>query len=435
VRATARFVREHRRFLAFGFALTFFSSFGQTFFVSLFGGEWRAQLGLTNGGFGLLYSLATLGSGLTLVWVGRLIDRADLRTFTACVCVGLVGASALVARTASVAMLAGGLYLLRLTGQGLLGHTAMTSMGRYFDRDRGKAVSLATIGLPAGQALLPPLAVLAMGRFGWRATWDGIAIGLALVLVPAMLWMLRGQVERHRRWEEEVASEAAAAGEAATAGEADRARDGGAAGAPARPVAVRSMTRGEVVRDTRFWRVLPACVACAFLLTGFLFHQVHLVEEKGWTLARYAAGFPVFAVAQTLGTLATGFLVDRRGAVRLLPFFLVPIAGGLAVLALSDAWGACLVYFVLAGTSAGASIAVGGALWAELFGTVHLGAIRALVSALFVGSTAVAPVAMGALIDRGVTMEAIAWGAVAYVAAATALAMGVGAGRHERRGV
>ena len=84
-----RFTLENRRFLAFGFLMAFSSSFGQTFFVGLFGPDLRAEFGLSHGDWSLVYMAGTLASALVLPWSGRLIDRVDLGVFTAAVCIGL----------------------------------------------------------------------------------------------------------------------------------------------------------------------------------------------------------------------------------------------------------------------------------------------------------------------------------------------------------
>ena len=76
------FVRSNIRFLGFGMVLAVFSSFGQTFFISLFSGEFRAAFGLSHGEFGSIYSIATVASGLSIIWAGRLIDRYALRSFS-----------------------------------------------------------------------------------------------------------------------------------------------------------------------------------------------------------------------------------------------------------------------------------------------------------------------------------------------------------------
>ncbi len=397
------FLRANPRFLAFGFALCFFSSFGQTFFLSLFSAELRGRFDLSHGDFGRLYSLATLASGLTMLWLGRQIDRYDLQRFTLAVAIGLVASAFLVSVVNGTAMLLLAIFAMRLTGQGLMGHTAATSMARYFERGRGKAISLAMLGYAAGEAVFPPLAVTAKDAVGWRTTWIGVGMVLTIVLLPAVVVLLRGHGERHAAFLRGVAAD--------DAGDVVAPRDRSA-----------DWSARQVVKDARFWAVVPAVVAPAFLMTGFFFHQVHVVESKGWDLTWYALCFTGFAASQTISTLAAGALVDRLGAHRLLPFFLLPMAAGLLVLARFGAAPMAMVYLVLAGVSAGASRPLGSSLWAEAYGTAHLGSIRSVMTALFVLSTAASPVLLGRWIDAGVTVETLAFGGVGYILVATALA-------------
>ena len=68
------FLRANARLAAFGFALCMLSSAGQTYFISLFGGEVRAEFGLSHGGFGTVYMAGTLASAATLIMLGRVVD-------------------------------------------------------------------------------------------------------------------------------------------------------------------------------------------------------------------------------------------------------------------------------------------------------------------------------------------------------------------------
>lgn len=391
-----QFLAAHRRFLGFGFVLAFFSSFGQTFFISLFGDEIRGTFDLSHGDFGLVYSLATLASGLTIIWLGRKLDTVDLRRFSTVLCAGLVVACFAMGIAPGVAVLVVAIYLLRLTGQGLLSHTAMTSMARYFDDARGKAISIAGLGFPVGEAVLPIVAVIVMQRIGWRGTWLGIAAVLLVIAIPLVLWLLRGHGERHRAH--------LATGNAVSGG------------------AGRQWTRAEVLRDPRFYLLLPGVMAPGFIVTGLFFHQVHLVDTKGWSLTWFAGCFAVFAVAQLPAGLLAGPLVDRLGATRLLPVYLLPLAASLVVLATGSHMLVAAAFMALAGVTSGLGGTVVGSMWAEVYGVRHLGAIRAMATAIMVFSTAGSPVSMGWLIDAGVTMETIAWLCCAYTLVGAALA-------------
>ncbi len=389
------FFRDNRRFLSFGFTLAFVSSFGQTFFIALFGADIRAEYGLSHGDFGLVYSLATVTSALMLIVVGRRIDTMDLRLYAALACAGLAFACVLMGFASGLLLLLFAVFALRFTGQGLMSHMSATSMARYFDAGRGKAVSFATLGLPVGEGILPLVGVALIAALGWRQAWMAIGVALALVLVPLVLWLLRGHGERHRRL-------------VSGAGEGN-----GGAGPPG-----RQWTHVEMLRDLRFYSMLPAVLAPPFILTGFFFHQAHLAASKGWSLAWLATCFAGFAAAKIATTLVAGPMVDRLGAARLLPWSLPPLALALVALGLftDPAW--ALVYMVGAGVATGAAVTVGGALWAEIYGVTHVGANKAVVAATVVVATALAPVLMGWLIDAGVTVEAIAWMSFGCLAAA-----------------
>ena len=392
------FLRENWRFLAFGVVLTSFSGPGQTFFIAMFNAELRAEFALSHGGFGLVYSLATLSSGLSLMWLGRQIDKFDLRLYSLCVSAALIAACFVMAAVPSIVVLCLAIFALRLAGQGLMTHTAVTSMARYFEQGRGKAVSIASLGLPAGTAVFPLVAVALIAAVGWRQTWIVVGTALLVVLIPLVLWLLKGHDARHRRYLERTA-------------------DAGTRGAGA----ASGWSRREVLRDYRFFMLIPGALAPSFILTGLFFHQIHLAEAKGWSLEWLASTYIGFSTTTVIALLLAGPLIDRMSAVRLVPFNLVPLGIGLLVLARFDHPVAGLVYMLASGLTMGASFSVLGALWAEFYGVLHLGAVRALVSALQILATALSPASMGWLIDSGVTIEAIALMGMVFVAAGTGL--------------
>ena len=394
------FVARNWRFLAFGFVLAFFSSFGQTFFIALFSADIRHAFALSHGGFGLVYSVSTLAAGVCLIWLGGRLDDIDLRLYCVLISTALVAACFLIAVAPSVAVLYIAIFALRLVGQGLMSHTSATVMSRYFDADRGKALSIAALGHPAGQAVFPLIVVAMIAALGWRQTWIAFGAVLAVVLVPAVLWLLKGHGRRQR---------------ALVGRDATRTAQPGAE--------KRQWSRAEVLRDVRFYLVMPAVLAPGFLMTGVLFHQIQLVESKGWDLAWWASSFVAYGVAYLLVSLFAGPLCDRAGATRLLPSYLLPMALGMVVLALFDHAATALAFLILCAVTNGASRIVVGAMWAETYGVAHLGAIRALVGAFQVFGTAVSPVGMGWLLDAGVTMDAIAAMSAAYIAVATGLTM------------
>jgi len=389
------FLRANGRLIGFGFFMYFCSSAGQTFFISLFGGELRAAFDLSHGAFGTVYAAATLASAATLVWAGRLIDRMPLTVFAAAVIAGLSGVSLLMAMAWGAGALFAALLGLRLFGQGLAGHTAGTAMGRYFDAERGRAISIAVMGLPAGKFVLPSLVVTGLAMTDWRTLWGATAAAL-LVAIPLVILFLRGHGARDAALSVRRDSESSAD--------------------------LRDSALGEALRDAGLWLRLPALLATPAIFTGLIFHQVHLAEAKGWTLSLMAGSFTVFAICSVVGTLAAGPMVDRIGARRLVPVFLAPLLLSCLVLATSDGPATAPVFLGLMGLGTGVSFVIGGALWAELYGTTHLGAIRAFTQAIMVFATGFAPAAVGLAVDMGHTIETIALASAACCLIASALA-------------
>ncbi len=386
------------RFLAFGFFAAFLSSFGQTFFIALSSADIRAAFDLSHGDFGLLYSCATLASAGVLIWAGRKIDDIDLRPYTTLTCVGLALACLGMATVGGAFWLIPVIFALRFTGQGLFSHISTVSMARYFDAHRGKALSIASMGYPLGEAIFPTVAVALIAVVGWRQMWGGFGALLLVAMVPFMLWLLKGHGERHSKLDEHIRTTQAGTKQT-------------------------GWRRSEVLRDPRFYTLLPSYLALSFIGTGFFFHQIHLTQSKGWDLTLFVSFFIVYAISQTLSALLTGILIDRFNALSMMRFYLLPTVIGLGFIAFFDTPWAGAAFMAFMGLSSGAVGVVHGAIWAEVYGIAHLGAIKAMGTSLMVMSTALSPPIMGLAIDAGVSMEAIAMACAAYILFAAALAI------------
>ncbi|MBF0276489.1 MAG: MFS transporter [SAR324 cluster bacterium] len=393
-----RFVNAHRRFVTFGFLTALTSSFGQTYFIGIFGPGIQVEFDLSHTTWGTIYMVGTLASAALLPWTGKQIDRLDLRHYTVMVCLLMICACISMAFANGIFMLTIAIFLLRQSGQGLLSHIAITSMARYFDASRGRAIALVSLGFSAGEATLPFLAVLSISFIGWRWSYGGIAIFLFVVLIPVALWLLKGQTERHHQHLEEQANAAAKENSI-------------------------SRTRSEVLHDPRFYLLLPGVVAPALVLTGLFFHNLNLADAKGWSHSWITGSYVVFALASVSLSLLSGMLVDRFGAFRLVPFMLIPLTLGLLVVASFDNRWIAWVYLTLIGFSIGIAHTAVSALWAEIYGIDHLGAIKSLVSAFGVFASALGPVIMGALMDWGMSIESTVLGMAVYTFCGTVLMM------------
>ncbi len=376
-------IRQHRRLIGYGFLLALFSSFGQTYFISIFNADIRSAYGLSQGGFGTIYSLATLTSAALVIRSGGLIDRLPLRRYSLGILGGLVLAMAYMSLMPALSplLLFPAILLLRFFGQGLTSQASVIVVSRYIEGGRGKAIALSALGYSTGEALLPTLTVALVGLLGWRWTWGALALVLAAVALPLVIWLLRGQERRHAELMERLATAPAAAG--------------------------RLWGRRAVLRDPFFQLLLPATLALGFINTGIFFCQVPLVEAKGWSLGDFAAAVAVYAGSSVATSLLAGPLVDRLGPRRLFPFVLLPITFGLLLLALSEHRLAIVGFMLAAGISGGFFNPVASALWAETYGVANLGAIRGMIGGLMVLATALSPAIMGLLLDAGVAMNTL----------------------------
>lgn len=360
--------------MSFGLLLTLFSSFGQTFLISVFVPQFLTTFALDTAQFGTLYAAATLASAACLPYFGRLLDRVPLRRFTLAVGLGLALSCLALALAPNVVVLFAALLGLRLTGQGLLTLTASTTMARLFVSGRGRALSLSGLGYPLGEGIFPLGVVFLVHGVGWRLSWTILGAVIVLVLLPAIAWLLR-----------EVPANSG----------------------PAPDDHLGPPGNFALLRDGRFYALLPGNLFLPLVLTALFLYQMPLAESRGWTTQMMATGFIGFAGARMVASLLIGPWIDRYGALCLFPFILLPLCAGLVILALGSAPWVALLYLTLAGVSQGIAGPTMTSLWAEIYGVESLGATKGTVATVGVFATALGPVLLGGLLKVGVSFSLI----------------------------
>ena len=381
--------------------MTFWSSPGQTFLISLFSGEIRAELGLSDGEFAGIYSLATLASAIVMVWSGALVDRLDLKKLSIVIVIGLGIGCGLMSVSVGVFSLLISLFLIRQLGQGLMFIVSSTAMVRYLDEHKGKSNALAGMGYAVSEAVMPSILVALLLWVGWRVSWQIAGAVLILFMVPAILYLLRNHDQRHEKYLQDLLK-------TDTTSERIYRR--------------RQWTRSEVLRDKLFYLFAPGLMSQPLMFTGFIFHQVHLVESKNWSLTGWASLFAMYALVSVATKIVTGILVDRYGAIRMVPLVALPMGIGLVILSLSTslAWGG--VFLALTGITVGFQTTVTAPFWSEMYGNKHLGSIKSLGASVMVFCTALSPIILGWYIDLGTSMNTLAMGAAIYIFLTSALA-------------
>ena len=373
----------------------FFSSPGQTYFVSLFSGEIRQQLHLSHGEFGSLYSLATLFSAIVLLWTGSLYDRISIRRFSTLLAVALAIGCALVASAYHVIWLFIGIFVVRHVGQGLMGLTASTSMMVFVPDHKAKANALSYTGYSFAEATLPSVLVALLLYLSWREVWWLVALVIVLLL-PALFKFLLQHYQ---------ASPAADTTDTARAN------------------SQYQWTRVEVLSDPVFYLVIPGLLSQSFLYTGFMFHQIHMVAIKGWSLEHWASLYILFSTTALITGFVIGILVDRCSARRVAPWINLPMIVGLLLLANVDAFWAAILFMLFMALSTAGQAATSAPFLAERYGTKYLGSIKSLTSFTMVLFTSVSPALIGLLIDAGIDFDRLLVGGAAYASLVTATAM------------
>lgn len=370
-----QFLRQNFRWVVGGITLTFFSSFGQTYFISASVAEWQEAFDLSHGEFGRLYMFATLGSAACLPFLGRLMDVMPAHRLILFVAPILAGASLLAGFAMAVPLLVFAIFLLRLFGQGMMTHIALTATGRWFSAERGRAISLVVLGHQAGEATIPLAFVLITISFGYTVGWAFAAASLLLIGMPIAYWCYRKPRVPHgtQHHDSELAG-------------------------------VRSWTRHEVLRDPAFWILLTGTLAPPFIGTTIFYHQDYLATLHGWPPHLFATSLMVMAATTVVFALLSGAAIDRYGAKKIVPVFLLPLSAACFSLGYAESEASLFVVIVFVGMSYGFSSTLFGALWPEIYGLRHLGAIRAVTVSAGVFATAAGPGLTGTLIDRGMQL-------------------------------
>ena len=375
--------------------MAFLSSAGQTYFIGVFGPAIQTEFALDAGSWGRIYMMGTLASALLINWSGSLIDRFDLRWFTAFSLVGLSLASFVMSSVTSPSLLVIAIFMLRQFGQGLSSHAGITSMARYHAADRGKAIALAAIGFAIGEAALPVLAVFAIEAWGWRNSYAAVALAVLVSMLLA-LWLLKGHSQRH-------ASHALAMDK----GDSEK--------------VTTHYTRKQMLSEPRFYFMLPAMIAPSLIMTAMFFFPAEIAKAKGWSNLWVTGHYWVYSLTALTVTISSGVLIDRFSARRVVPVFLMPLAIALSVLTLSDHHFMIWPFMLFMGGSSGLYFTGLTALWAELYGAKHLGAIKSLTNAVMVFSSALGPALVGSLLSWQIGFSAICLGLAGICIFATVL--------------
>ncbi len=374
--------------IIFGFIFTFFSSFGQSFFLGLFNSSIRETLSITHGQFGSIYASATLLSSFLLIWVGKKIDDINIFRFALYVTLLLAFSCFFFSKISSIIFLFIAVFLMRFSGQGLMSHTATTTISRFFTKSRGKALSIGWFGLSTAEFILPVLIVYLLTLTAWQNIWLSISV-LILFFLPFIAFALIKNLNFDSR--EDANDKNFVEKE------------------------IKNWTRDEVLKDYRFYIVCLNMLAMPWIATGVFVYQSYITESKEWGEFVIAQSFMAYSVLSVITLLGSGFLIDKFTSRKLLIFMNIPLLISMLVLFYLDISISAFIFLGLIGISNGLANVLGSSTWAEIYGVKYIGSIKALTTALMVFSTAFGTALFGLLIDKGFTIEQIAVISFVYI--------------------
>ena len=374
--------------IIFGFIFTFFSSFGQSFFLGLFNSSIRETLSITHGQFGSIYASATLLSSFLLIWVGKKIDDINIFKFAFYVTLLLSFSCFFFSKISSIVFLFIAVFLMRFSGQGLMSHTATTTISRFFTKSRGKALSIGWFGLSTAEFILPVLIVYLLTLTAWQNIWLSISV-LIIIFLPFISFALIKNLNFDSR--EDVNDQNFVEKE------------------------IKNWTRLEVLKDYRFYIVCLNMLAMPWIATGVFVYQSYITESKEWGEFVIAQSFMAYSVLSVITLLGSGFLIDKFTSRKLLIFMNIPLLISMLVLFYLDISISAFIFLGLIGISNGLANVLGSSTWAEIYGVKYIGSIKALTTALMVFSTAFGTALFGLLIDKGFTIEQIAVISFVYI--------------------
>ena len=374
--------------ILFGFIFTFFSSFGQSFFLGLFNPSIRDTLSITHGQFGSIYASATLLSSFILVWIGKKIDDFNILKFASFVIALLAISCFLFSKISSIVYLFFSIFLMRLSGQGLMSHTATTTISRYFERTRGRALSTTWLGLSLAEFILPLLIVFLLTIIEWRNIWLSISI-LVIAVLPLVTFFLVKNVNLDSR--------------ESSPKEHKKVKE------------IKQWKRTEVLKDYRFYIVCLNMLAMPWIATGTFVYQSFISTSKDWGPYVIPQSFMVYSILSVVTLFFSGFLIDRFSSRKLLIYMNIPLFFSAFVLFYFNSSISSFVFLGLIGISNGLANVLGSATWAEIYGVKYIGSIKALTTALMVFSTAFGTALFGLLIDNNFTIEQIALVSGSYI--------------------
>ncbi|MEQ8445172.1 MAG: MFS transporter [Pelagibacterium sp.] len=360
------------------------STLGAAYFVGLFNPFVSEAFGINQATLGLIFSVSTIAAVIPMFLIGRLIDAVSLRRYTIGLLLAFTAACLAIAWSPNLAVFVVGVFFIRLVGDWLFAHAALTASARFFGTTRIRLSGLTAIGYAVGPMVFPGAALALTAAYGWRAAWFAIAAFIIIFAVPACVRLLPSAIFA--------------------------------------PSTAHIPRKASIrVLDRRILVFLPALMSAPLVFSGLLFHQSVWSQPRGgaeWL----SLGLMAYAVAQMSAMFLAGYLAERFSVYRIVALHALPAAIGLAICTIWSAPWTLVVYLAGAGVATGFTLTLTPLLLIGLYGDTNLGAGRAMIQSVTLVCAAVSTTAMGLWIDADLGMKLVFGASIAYFALASLLA-------------
>ena len=316
--------------------------------MGLFNAPIRNELDISHGQFGAIYATAAICSSLLLIWVGKKIDDYKLLYYSLFVVLLLAASSLIFSFIINIHLLAIGIFLMRFSGQGLMSHTSTTTISRYFEKSRGKALSIIWFGLSTAEFILPVLIIYLIFLYSWRSVWQGIAL-LIMILLPIVIYKCIKTINLESR-------------------EGDKSEN--------KKYEIKNWTRMEVIKDYKFYIVSLNMLAGPWIITGIFIYQSFISDAKLWSSFAIPKAFMFYSVTSILSLILSGFLVDKYTSRKLMPLINIPLLLSMISLVIFKHELSAFIFLGLIGITNGLANVLGSSFWAEIYGVKYIGSTK-----------------------------------------------------------
>lgn len=357
---------------------------GQTFAISAFTPSFRASLELSDSRLSLAYMLGTLFAAAPLALVGPLSDRCGLKGITIVVVVALSGSCLLASKATGFYSLLVAFFLLRFLGQGSLSLLGANAIAMWFRTRIGRVSAAMSVGMAIAFAWIPDWINHSIDANGWRATYQGMAVVVVVVMLPMLVILFRDRPEDVGQSVDGLPLP----------------DDSDSAEFEATESPAPSLTLVQATRCRAFYILAATNIVWAMAGTGVVFYLFTLCEDRGFVSDVPADLFKTFGISMLLMQLLGGVLADFLPLNKLLGVAMLMLSCGFGLICIAETELALHGFAAFFAGGQGLLLAVGAVIWVRYFGRANLGSIRGTVWCGTVAGSGCGPLVLGVTRDH-----------------------------------